>query len=94
MSQNTEAAISQTKSFVERNFGLFTNELIELAKIPGIAWEAFDAQDLERSVLDHQFESAGEQEIADQNSGRIAENQVRRRLAPAHIAAINHIIVN
>ncbi len=50
MSQNTEATISQAKSFVNRNFDSFTSELIELAKIPGIAWEAFDAQDLERSA--------------------------------------------
>ena len=50
-------------------------------------------QNLERSVLDHQLKGPAEQEIADQNSGRIAENQVRRRLAPAHIAAINDVVM-
>lgn len=44
--QNLAAA----KSFVESKFDELKNELISLAKIPGIAWEAFDAADLERSA--------------------------------------------
>lgn len=50
MSQIPEQTIKDVKSFVERNFDNLTGELIQLAKIPGIAWEAFDAAELERSA--------------------------------------------
>ena len=45
---------------------------------------AEDAQDLEAAVLDHQLESAAEQEVADQHARRIAPDQVRGPLAAAH----------
>lgn len=50
MSQIPEETIKQVTSFVEQSFADLTGELIELAKIPGIAWEAFDANELERSA--------------------------------------------
>ena len=50
MSKIAEQTVSETKSFVERNFESLLGELIELAKIPGIAWEAFDPANLDRSA--------------------------------------------
>lgn len=45
-----EADLAIAKNFVEQNFENLLSELISLAKIPGIAWEAFDPIDLERSA--------------------------------------------
>jgi acetylornithine deacetylase/succinyl-diaminopimelate desuccinylase-like protein len=45
-----EARLAAAKEFVEGNFSSLKNELIELARIPGIAWEAFDSAELERSA--------------------------------------------
>lgn len=45
-----EADLASAKYFVEQNFETLLSELISLAKIPGIAWDAFDANDLERSA--------------------------------------------
>ena len=50
MPQISDETTAQAKSFIDRNFDNFLDELISLAKIPGIAWEAFDAQELERSA--------------------------------------------
>ena len=46
----SEQTIHEAKTFVDRNFDHLLGELIELAKIPGIAWEAFDPSELERSA--------------------------------------------
>lgn len=48
----TEQTVAEAKDFVAKNFNVFTDELIELAKIPGIAWEAFDQAELERSAAE------------------------------------------
>lgn len=46
----SEQTIHEAKTFVDQNFDHLLGELIELAKIPGIAWEAFDPSELERSA--------------------------------------------
>jgi acetylornithine deacetylase/succinyl-diaminopimelate desuccinylase-like protein len=46
----SEQTIHEAKTFVDHNFDHLLGELIELAKIPGIAWEAFDPSELERSA--------------------------------------------
>lgn len=46
----SEQTIHEAKTFVDSNFDHLLGELIELAKIPGIAWEAFDPSELERSA--------------------------------------------
>lgn len=48
----TEQTVAEAKDFVAKNFNVFTDELIQLAKIPGIAWEAFDQAELERSAAE------------------------------------------
>lgn len=48
---NVEAAnLTAAQEFIEGKFSSLKNELIELARIPGIAWEAFDPGELERSA--------------------------------------------
>lgn len=42
--------VEQTRKHVENKFESATNLLSELVRIPGIAWEAFDASQLERSA--------------------------------------------
>lgn len=46
-----DETVAKAKLEIEQNFSGLLDELIALAKIPGIAWEAFDAQELERSAL-------------------------------------------
>ena len=50
MSQIAEQTANEAKSFIESSFSDLQEELIALAKIPGIAWDAFDANDLEISA--------------------------------------------
>lgn len=50
MTQIAEQTAKDAKAFIESAFDVLKHELIELAKIPGIAWEAFDAKQLERSA--------------------------------------------
>lgn len=50
MSQIAEQTANEAKSFIETSFSDLQEELIALAKIPGIAWDAFDANDLELSA--------------------------------------------
>ena len=50
-------------------------------------------QHLQAAVLDHQLESAREQEVADQYAGRIAPDDVRSALAPAQAGTVDHIVV-
>jgi acetylornithine deacetylase/succinyl-diaminopimelate desuccinylase-like protein len=38
------------KEYVDSQFDSLKNELVKLAKIPGIAWEAFDSKELDRSA--------------------------------------------
>lgn len=45
-----EQNLAAAKSFVELKFEELKSELISLAKIPGIAWEAFDSAELQRSA--------------------------------------------
>ena len=52
-----------------------------------------NGQHRQRAVLDHQFEGAAEQEIADQHAGLVAEQGVGRSLAPTQFAFIDHVVV-
>jgi acetylornithine deacetylase/succinyl-diaminopimelate desuccinylase-like protein len=45
-----EQQLPAASQFVANNFGNLKETLISLAKIPGIAWEAFDENELERSA--------------------------------------------
>ncbi len=45
-----EQHLPAANDFVANNFGELKETLIALAKIPGIAWEAFDKKELERSA--------------------------------------------
>ena len=45
-----EQQLPAASDFVAKNFDYLKATLISLAKIPGIAWEAFDEQELERSA--------------------------------------------
>jgi acetylornithine deacetylase/succinyl-diaminopimelate desuccinylase-like protein len=48
--QIADETVAKVKLEIEQNFSGLLDELVALAKIPGIAWEAFDAQELERSA--------------------------------------------
>ncbi len=52
-----------------------------------------DRQHLQRAVLDHQLEGAGEQEVADQHRRLVAEHGVGGGQAAAQLALIHHIVV-
>src|SRR3546814_19548968 len=52
-----------------------------------------DAQDLERSILDHQFKRAAEQEVAYEHAGTVAPDDVRRLAAAPHTGSIDHVVV-
>ena len=54
---------------------------------------AEDLQDLETAVLDHQFEGAAKQEIADQHAGGIAPDEVGGALAAPGFADVHHVVV-
>jgi acetylornithine deacetylase/succinyl-diaminopimelate desuccinylase-like protein len=47
---SAQQQLESAKQRLDARFEGYKNKLIELAKIPGIAWEAFDAADLERSA--------------------------------------------
>ncbi|MEY4494170.1 MAG: hypothetical protein RL570_285, partial [Actinomycetota bacterium] len=47
---SAQQQLESAKQTLDASFEGYKNKLIELAKIPGIAWEAFDAADLERSA--------------------------------------------
>ena len=50
-SQNfAELQLKAAQSLIEDRFASYKSTLIDLAKIPGIAWEAFDPAELERSA--------------------------------------------
>mgnify|MGYP000060540016 CR=1 FL=1 len=50
-SQNSaEQKLNAAQSLIEDRFPSYKSTLIELSKIPGIAWEAFDPAELERSA--------------------------------------------
>ena len=42
--------LSAANQYIAENFGELKSDLIALSRIPGIAWEAFDANELERSA--------------------------------------------
>lgn len=52
MSQSSNDSATQVaaKKAIDERFSNLKHELIELAKIPGIAWESFDQSELERSA--------------------------------------------
>lgn len=50
LSNFDQAQLPAAKEFISTNFDELKATLISLAKIPGIAWEAFDANELERSA--------------------------------------------
>ena len=50
-------------------------------------------QHLERAVLHHELEGAGEQEVADQDRGLVAEHRVGRGEAAAELALVHHVVV-
>ena len=52
MSQSTNDAATQeaVKKAIDERFSSLRDQLIALARIPGIAWESFDASELERSA--------------------------------------------
>ena len=52
-----------------------------------------DLEDLQAAVLDHQLERAAEQEIADQDAGRIAPDEVGGALAAAGAGAVDDVVV-
>src|SRR5690606_5392277 len=52
-----------------------------------------DAQGAHLAGLDHQFEGAGEQEVADQHAGRGAPDQVGGGLAAAQVGAVDDVVV-
>ena len=52
-----------------------------------------DLEHLERFRLDHQFEGAGEEEVADQNAGAVAPDDVGGFAAAAHPRSVDHIVV-
>ena len=52
-----------------------------------------DAQHLERAIGDHQLKCAGEQEVADQNAGLVAEYLIGRGLTAPLRALIDHIVM-
>ena len=45
-----QAFTEKSKDFVDSNFEAYLDELQQLARIPGIAWSAFDPAELERSA--------------------------------------------
>ena len=50
-SQNSaQRHLAEAKTRLDVHFDGYKDTLIELAKIPGIAWDAFDAGELERSA--------------------------------------------
>ena len=47
----------------------------------------------QRAVLHHQLEGAGEQEVADQNRGLVAEYRIGRGQSSPQQARVNHVVV-
>ena len=68
-------------------------ELVDLALGDHCRGVAEDLEHLQAAVLDHQLERAAEQEIAYQHGGRIAEHDVRRRLAAPEVRSVDHVVV-
>ena len=68
-------------------------ELIDFALGDHRRSMAENTKDLQASILDHQFESPGKEEVADQDARRIAPNKIRGPLAPAHSRPVDDIVV-
>jgi hypothetical protein len=69
------------------------HQLHDLALGDDAAGAGQDLQRLHRVGLDHQLESAGEQEVADQHALRPAPDQVRGDLAATQGAAVDDVVV-
>ena len=52
-----------------------------------------DAEYDQRAVLHHQLEGAGEQEVADQNRGLVAEHRIGRGQSAPQQARVHHVVV-
>ena len=68
-------------------------ELVDLALGDDRARAGQDLEDLEAAVLGHQLEAAAEEEVADKDRRRIAEDDVSGRLATPKIAAVDHVVM-
>src|SRR5581483_3491134 len=68
-------------------------ELVDLALGDHRGGVAENLEHLQAAVLDHQLECSGKEEVADQNARRIAPDEIRRSLAPAHSRAVDDIVV-
>ena len=68
-------------------------ELVDLTLGNDGRGAAQNLEHLEAAILDHQFEAAREEEIADQHARRIAPDDVGGALAPAEARAVDHVIV-
>src|SRR3546814_16436627 len=78
--------------FVRVNAAL-GSELIDLSLRDHGRCVGKDAQNLERSILDHQFKRAAEQEVAYEHAGTVAPDDVRRLAAAPHTGSIDHVVV-
>src|SRR3546814_16946744 len=67
-------------------------ELVDLALRDHRRGVGQDLEHLQRPVLDHQFERAGKQEIADKHRGAVAPDQVRGLAAAAKVGAVDDIV--
>ena len=68
-------------------------ELVDLAFGDHRRGVAENFQHLEAAVLDHQFECARKEEIADEDARRVAPDEVGGALAAAHRAQVDDIVV-
>ena len=68
-------------------------QLLDLALGNDRRGVAKDLEHAQAAVLDHQFEGAAEQEVADQNGRRIAPDKVGGPLAAAKAGAVDDIVV-
>jgi hypothetical protein len=69
-------------------------QLVDLAFGDDAGRPAEDAQHLEAAVLDHQLESAREQEVADQHARRIAPDDVGGAPPASQPGAVDHVVVS
>ena len=69
------------------------DELQDFALGDGRGGAREDGENLQRAILHHELEGSGEQEIADQDRGLIAEHRVRRCQPAAKQALVDHVVV-
>ena len=68
-------------------------ELQHLALGDGRGGARHHGQDVERADIDHQLESAREQEVTDQHRGLVAPHRIGRRPAAPERADIDHVVM-